>query len=87
MIQTRALDLSPQGLAASAAMLREAMPHAAHMTSDFLHWQYVANPVGAANGLEAWDGDRLVSHCVVQPLVAQVYGREVRGVMSMNAAT
>lgn len=87
MIETRPLRLEPDALAASAAMLRDAMPHAAHMTPEFLHWQYAANPVGPALGLEAFDGNRLVSHCVVQPLVARLYGKEVRGVMSLNAAT
>ncbi len=87
MIETRAVDLSPAGLERSAAMLREAMPYAAHMTADVLEWQYVTNPVGHALGLEAWEGDRLVSHCVAQPLTARLLGREVRGLMSMNAAT
>ncbi len=87
MITTRAIELSPEGLRRSAAMLRAAMPRAAHMDDDFLAWQYVANPVGPALGLEAFDGDRLVSHCVVQPLIARLRGREVRGVMSLNAAT
>ncbi|MBI5505721.1 MAG: GNAT family N-acetyltransferase, partial [Deltaproteobacteria bacterium] len=87
MITTRAIDLSPEGLQRSAAMLRAAMPRAAHMSAEFLAWQYVANPSGAALGLEAFDGERVVSHCVVQPLVARLHGREVRGVMSLNAAT
>jgi len=87
MITTRALDLSPDGLAHSAAMLRAAMPLAGHMSKDVLVWQYVTNPAGHALGLEAFDGDRLISHCVVQPLVARLGGRQVRGVMSMNAAT
>jgi len=87
MIATRAIELSAEGLERSAAMLRAAMPRAAHMDAGFLHWQYVANPVGLALGLEAFDGDRLVSHCVAQPLAAHLRGREVRGVMSLNAAT
>lgn len=87
MIATRAIDLSPAGLQRSAAMLRAAMPRAAHMNADFLAWQYTANPAGTALGLEAFDAERLVSHCVVQPLEARLYGRQVRGVMSLNAAT
>lgn len=87
MIDARPLDLSPAGLERSAALLRASMPRATHMTAAFLHWQYVENPAGAAIGLEAFDGDRAVSHCVVQPLRALLRGREVTGVMSMNAAT
>lgn len=63
------------------------MPGGAHFNAPILNWQYNANPIGEALGLEAWEGDQLLSHCVVQPLVARLHGREVRGVMSMNAAT
>lgn len=87
MITTRTLELSSAALARSASMLRAAMPRAAHMNAEFLAWQYVANPAGTALGLEAFDGDRVVSHCVVQPLAARLHGREVCGVMSLNAAT
>jgi hypothetical protein len=87
VIATRPLDLSPEGLARSAAMIREAMPRASHVTPEFLHWEYVANPAGAAVGLEAFEGDRLVSHCAVQPLRAKIRGRDRLGAMSLNAAT
>jgi hypothetical protein len=87
MIETRAIDLTPQGLERSSQMLRESMPGGGHFTANILDWQYNANPIGKALGLEAWDGDQLLSHCVVQPLIARLHGREVRGVMSMNAAT
>jgi predicted N-acetyltransferase YhbS len=87
MIETRALELDGEALERSAAMLRTAMPRAGHMTAEFLRWQYAANPVGPALGLEAVEDGRVVSHCVVQPLVANLYGRQARGVMSLNAAT
>lgn len=87
MIVHRPIDLSPQGLERSAAMLRASMPRASHFTAEVLRWQYVDNPDGRAVGLEAFDGDRIVSHCVMQPLVAQLYGKTVRGAMFLNAAT
>lgn len=68
-------------------MLREAMPRAGHMDEAFLRWQYVDNPAGPARGLEAFDGDTLVSHCVVQPLEASLAGTPASGVLSLNAAT
>lgn len=87
MIVPRPIDLSPEGLERSAAMLRTSMPRASHFRADVLGWQYVRNPDGAAIGLEAFDGDRIVSHCVMQPLVARLHGRNVRGAMFLNAAT
>jgi GNAT superfamily N-acetyltransferase len=87
VIATRPIDLSAAGLERSAAMLRAAMPHAGHFTAAYLEWLYVKNPAGHALGLEAFDGEQLVCHCVVQPLRARLHGVEVRGVMSLNAAT
>lgn len=87
MISTRPLDLSDKGLERAADMIRASMPRGGHLTKEVLRWQYVENPSGVAVGLEAFDGDRLVSHCAVQPLVAKLHGEELHGVMSLNAST
>jgi len=87
MYETRPLDLSPAGLAACAALIREVMPRGTHITAEFLDWQYNRNPDGHAFGFNAYDGPRLVSHCVVQPLRAGLFGEEQRGVLSLNAVS
>jgi GNAT superfamily N-acetyltransferase len=68
-------------------LLQLAFPNAAHVTREYLRWEYTRNPDGNALGFDAFDADRLVSHCVVQPLRARLFGKEVCGVLSLNAVT
>jgi hypothetical protein len=87
MTETRPLDLSEEGIAECAELIRRAMPHANHMSAEVLDWQYNQNPAGKAFGWNAYQGDTLISHCVVQPLKARLFGEDVRGVLSLNAVS
>lgn len=86
-LDVRPLDLDAESLEACADLLQRTFPRAGHVTPAYLHWEYCENPDGRAFGWNAFDDDRLVSHCVVQPLRARLFGEEVRGVLSLNAAT
>jgi hypothetical protein len=87
VIEVRELDCSATGLARAADLLRAVFPAAKHVTPAYLDWQYVQNPDGPSLGHEAYEDGRLVSHAVVLPLRARLFGECVRGVLSLNAAT
>ena len=57
------------------------------LTPAYLHWEYAANPEGHAIGFDAWDGERLAAHYVCLPARAQINGRNVRVLLSLNTAT
>lgn len=83
----RPLDLSPEGIHAVTALLRQVFPDARHFTEAVVDWEYVRNPDGPAVGYNAWVGDELAAHYVTIPLVARVNGTEERGLLSLNTAT
>jgi len=87
VIEIREVDCSATGLARAADLLRTVFPAAKHVTQTYLEWQYLQNPDGRALGHEAHEDGRLVSHAVVLPLRARLFGDCVRGVLSLNAAT
>ncbi len=80
------LDLSPKGLEQTSELLCSAFPDFPHSPA-FLDWQYNQNPLGKALGFNAFAGDLMVTHCVVLPLEACLFGEPARGVMSLNAGT
>jgi GNAT superfamily N-acetyltransferase len=83
----RPLDLSPDGIRAVTALLRQVFPDAQHFTDAVVSWEYVENPDGPAVGFNAWMGDELAAHYVTIPLLARVNGREEKGLLSLNTAT
>lgn len=83
----RELDLSPEGIRDCAQLLKVVFPHASHLTSDYLDWQYNRNPAGSAIGFNAWRGTTLAAHYVTIPAAARIAGEPRRGVLSLNTAT
>jgi hypothetical protein len=82
--ECRPLDLSPEGVGAISRLLCAVFPHATHLTPAYLSWLYVANPDGAAVGVNAWHGGELVGHYATVPLRARLFGSEARGAHSLN---
>lgn len=76
-----------QRLRGEAQLLATVFPATSRYTSEYLRWQYFANPDGDIVGFDAYDGDRLAAHYVVQPLEASLFGRRAKGVLSLNTAT
>lgn len=54
---------------------------------NYLEWLYQRNPFGRAVGFDAWDGDELAAHYVGVPIEAQIEGRHIRALLSLNTAT
>jgi GNAT superfamily N-acetyltransferase len=83
----RELDLSVEGIAQIASLLRVVFPKAAHLTENYLNWQYNRNPVGKAVGFNAWLGRDLAAHYVTIPVRYRLGSNSVLGVLSLNTAT
>ena len=83
----RPLELDAIGIARITDLLRCVFPDAQHFTEEVVQWQYTANPDGHAVGFNAWAGEVLAAHYVTIPLRAMVFGKEERGLLSLNTAT
>lgn len=84
-------DIRPCGtdaatIAAVTALLCEVFPKAG-FTEDFIRWQYAENPDGRVTGFNAFERGSLIAHYAAMPIVAEVNGREERGLLSLNTAT
>ena len=53
----------------------------------YLEWQYRTNPAGAAVGYNAWFAGKLAAHYVALPVRVVLFGKETRGLLSLNTAT
>jgi len=78
--------LDPAELDATARLLRAVFPKARHLTADYLHWKYVANPDGRAIGCNAYLGDALVGHMSASPMRVRIGGEEEKGLFFENGA-
>lgn len=56
-------------------------------TPEYLKWQYVDNPEGAALGYSALFRSEIVGHFSALPLTARVLGRELKGLLALNLVT
>lgn len=54
---------------------------------EYLEWLYERNPDGKVVGFDAYDGDRLAAHYACIPARAEVAGKEVCVLLSLNTAT
>lgn len=56
-------------------------------TIEFLDWQYNQNPRGPAVGFNAYFEGELAAHYVAIPVMANLFGAPVRGLLSVNTRT
>jgi predicted N-acetyltransferase YhbS len=87
MIEIRPTDVSDEGLAPVAALLRRRFPRAAQITAEYLAWTYRDNPDGAAFAFDAVEDGRVVAHFAATPMRARLLGGEERGLLTQHAAT
>lgn len=85
--QLRPLDLNNEGIRLITELLRNVFPKASHFNEEVIRWQYTSNPDGEAVGFNAWKDDTLAGHYVTIPLTAEVFGKQERGLLSLNTAT
>lgn len=68
-------------------LLKITFPHAKKYTETFVVWQYVDNPDGPMMGYNAYEGATLAAHYALMPIKAKIYGKEEKGLLSLNTAT
>ena len=85
--ELRALGLHDSEIQLVTSLLRHVFPHAAHFSNEVIEWQYSRNPDGKAVGFNAWFEDELVGHYATIPLVAELFGKTEKGLLSLNTAT
>ena len=59
-------------------------PKASFYTFEYLDWLYRLNPVGKAETFNVWKGDSIVGHYAAIPIIANLFGNEERGLLSLN---
>ena len=62
-------------------------PKTNKFTYEFVKWQYKDNPNGEVVGFDAYAGDVLAAHYATIPVVMNIYGKERKGLLSLNTAT
>ena len=70
-----------------AKFLRLVFPSAKKYSEKFIKWQYVENPNGKVRGFNAYENGQLVAHYAMIPIVANIFGKTERGLLSLNTAT
>lgn len=70
-----------------AKLLSEVFPHSHKFSFDYLDWQYRCNPHGEVVGYDAYLGDELAAHYVTIPVLYEMYGKPVKGLLSLNTAS
>lgn len=70
-----------------AGLLRLVFPKATKYSEAFIRWQYQNNPEGKVVGFNAYQNGILVSHYALIPFKAMLFGKEERGLLSVNTAT
>jgi GNAT superfamily N-acetyltransferase len=82
-----AIDRNNIAIKEIAELLRLVFPKAAKYSDAFIEWQYLKNPNGKIRGYNAFYDGKLVAHYAMMPIVADVFGKAERGLLSLNTAT
>ncbi|KZS41294.1 hypothetical protein AWE51_23095 [Aquimarina aggregata] len=69
------------------SLLKLTFPNAKKYTEKFVSWQYAKNPVGPMIGYNAYLDGELAAHYALMPIKAFVFGKEEKGLLSLNTAT
>lgn len=70
-----------------AKLLSEVFPHSHKFSFDYLDWQYRLNPHGEVVGYDAYLGDELAAHYVTIPVLYEIHGKAIKGLLSLNTAS
>ena len=70
-----------------AELLCLVFPNTKKYSEAFIKWQYKANPDGAVIGFNAYQNGILAAHYAAIPMRAKLFGKEEKGLLSLNTAT
>jgi predicted N-acetyltransferase YhbS len=87
MYQFHRVTVDKDNIVKCSNLLKEVFPQSDNFTYDYIKWEYADNPAGNIIGFNAFDGDELAAHYVTQPVIANVFGKEMKGLLSLNTAT
>ncbi len=87
MIEFRPVQCTADAYARYQKLFLRCFPKTEKFQPEYLDWLYRQNPDGAVVGFDAWEGDQLAAHYVCVPARAEVGGREVMVLLSLNTAT
>lgn len=68
-------------------LLVKVFPKTDKFTYNFIKWQYKDNPNGEVVGYDAYAEDVLAAHYATIPIVMNLFGKERKGLLSINTAT
>jgi hypothetical protein len=68
-------------------LFKTCFPTSHKFSTDYLDWLYGQNPEGQVVGYDAKHGNQLAAHYACIPVRAQIAGKEVRVLLSLNTAT
>ncbi|MDD2661181.1 MAG: GNAT family N-acetyltransferase [Methylococcales bacterium] len=77
-------SLSNHELVRVKELMLTVWPKAAFYTFEYLDWLYRLNPAGTAETFNVWAGDSIIAHYAAIPIVANLFGHEERGLLSLN---
>ena len=77
-------SLSDHELLRVKELMLTVWPKATFYTFDYLDWLYRLNPVGKAETFNVWKEDTIIGHYAAIPIVANLFGHEERGLLSLN---
>jgi hypothetical protein len=77
-------SLSDHELLRVKELMLTVWPKASFYTFEYLDWLYRLNPVGKAETFNVWKGDSIVGHYAAIPIIANLFGNEERGLLSLN---
>lgn len=87
MYDIRRVKTDDASIRECAALLSRVFPRSNYFSDGYLKWEYAENPEGSIVGFNAYSGETLAAHYVTQPAIARVFGKECRGLLSLNTAT
>jgi len=87
MYQFNNVTVDNDNIIKSSNLLKEVFSQSNNFTNEYIKWEYADNPAGNIVGFNAFEGDEIAAHYVTQPVIANVFGEEMKGLLSLNTAT
>lgn len=87
MYTFRPITTDNEGIRQCASLLKQVFPGSEVLTEKYLKWEYADNPCGMIIGFNAFENEEIAAHYVTQPVIADLFGKETKGLLSLNTAT
>lgn len=87
MYEYRQVAVDNEGIQICSSFLRHVFPLSNNFTESYLRWEYADNPEGTVVGFNAFEGDVLVAHYASQPITVNLFGKQTKGLLSLNTGT